>query len=241
MAEPHPAPVPAIRRLDLGYFVRPAGEADNPEPRVEPVLAYLVRRPEGLLLFDTGLGEGDPEADAHYRPVRRPLAAALAAAGVAPGEVDVVVNCHLHFDHCGGNPLLAGVPVWTQAAELAQARAGGYTIDALVDFPGARYRELDGEAEVWPGVRVVPTPGHTAGHQSLVVAGADGCTVLAGQACDTASAYGAAVLARRAAEEGVVGAPLPGYPAWLERLAAFGPRRVLFAHDYAVWEPAGAV
>ncbi|GAA1401936.1 MBL fold metallo-hydrolase [Kitasatospora putterlickiae] len=239
MVRSHPGAASGIRRLDLGYFVRPAGEADNPEPRVEPVLAYLVRRPEGLLLFDTGLGEGDPEADAHYRPVRRPLTAALAAAGVAPGDVDVVVNCHLHFDHCGGNPLLAGVPVWTQAAELAEARAGGYTIDALVDFPGVRYRELDGEAEVWPGVRVVPTPGHTAGHQSLLVAGPDGHTVLAGQATDTASVFGSAVLARRAAGEGVVGAPLPGYPAWLDRLAAFGPRRVLFAHDHAVWESDG--
>ncbi|MFB7472035.1 MBL fold metallo-hydrolase [Kitasatospora sp. NPDC056184] len=240
MASSRPDRPSAIRRLDLGYFFRPAGEAGNSGPRVEPVLAYLVRRPEGLLLFDTGLGEGDPEADAHYRPVRRPLTAALAAAGVAPGDLDAVVNCHLHFDHCGGNPLLAGVPVWVQAAELAEARAGGYTIDALVDFPGVRYREAAGEADVWPGVRVVPTPGHTAGHQSLVVAGPDGCTVLAGQAYDTASAYGAAVLARRAAREGVVGAPLPGYPAWLDRLAAVGPRRVLFAHDHAVWEPAEA-
>ncbi|MER7703616.1 MBL fold metallo-hydrolase [Kitasatospora sp. NPDC097605] len=188
---------------------------------MEPVPAYPVRRPEGLLLLDTGLGEGDPEADAHYRPVRRPLTAAPAAAGAAPGDVDVVVNCHLHFDHCGGNPLLAGVPVWTQAAEPARARAGGYTIDALVDFPGVRDRELDGEAEVWPGVRVVPTPGHTAGHQSLTVAGPDGCTVPAGQAYDTASAYGAAVPARRAAREGVVGAP--GCPG--TRLGRSGRRR----------------
>ncbi|MFC5662211.1 N-acyl homoserine lactonase family protein [Kitasatospora misakiensis] len=237
MTTPSPGRPTAIRRLDLGYFVRPAAEAGGPEPRVEPVLAYLVRRPEGLLLFDTGLGEGDPEVDAYYRPVRRPLTAALAAAGVTPGDIDAVVTCHLHFDHCGGNPLLAGVPVWVQAVELAAARAGDYTIDSLVDFPGAHYRELDGEAEIWPGVRVVPTPGHTAGHQSLVVGGPDGSTVLAGQAYDVASAYSAAVLARRAAREGVVGAPLPGFPAWLDRLAEFAPRRVLFAHDHAVWEP----
>ncbi|MBV6697278.1 MBL fold metallo-hydrolase [Kitasatospora aureofaciens] len=229
----------AIRRLDLGYFVRPAAEVGGPRPRVEPVLAYLVRRPDGLLLFDTGIGAGDPETEAHYRPVRRPLPEALAAAGVALADLDLVVNCHLHIDHCGGNPLLAGMPVLVQAAELAAARKGDYTIDALVDFPGADYRELDGEAEVWPGVRVVPTPGHTAGHQSLVVERPDGgAVVLAGQAYDFASEYGSAVLARRAAREGVA-PPLPGYPAWLDRLAAFGPHRVLFAHDNAVWEPAG--
>ncbi|MQS15010.1 N-acyl homoserine lactonase family protein [Streptomyces kaniharaensis] len=228
----------AIRRLDLGYFVRPAAEVGGPQPRVEPVLAYLVRRPEGLLLFDTGIGAGDPETEAHYRPVRRPLPEALAAAGVALSDLDLVVNCHLHFDHCGGNPLLAGTPVVVQAAELAAARKGDYTIDALVDFPGANYRELDGEADVWPGVRVVPTPGHTAGHQSLVVERPSGGVVLAGQAYDFASEYGSAILARRAVCEGAA-PPLPGYPAWLDRLAASGPRRVLFAHDNAVWEPAG--
>ncbi|WP_371520284.1 N-acyl homoserine lactonase family protein [Kitasatospora sp. NBC_01300] len=229
----------AVHRLDLGYFVRPASEVGGPEPRVEPILAYLVRRPEGLLLFDTGIGAGEPETEAHYRPVRRPLTEALAAVGVAGADIDLVVNCHLHFDHCGGNPLLAGTPVLVQAAELAAARRGAYTIDALVDFPGADYRELDGETEVWPGVRVLPTPGHTDGHQSLVVERPGGDTVmLAGQAYDFASEYGQAVLARRASREGVA-APLPGYRAWLDRVAEYGPRRVLFAHDHAVWEPVG--
>ncbi|CAM5315169.1 N-acyl homoserine lactonase family protein [Streptomyces viridifaciens] len=227
-----------IRRLDLGYFVRPASEVGGPEPRVEPVLAYLVRGPQGLLLFDTGIGAGSPETEAHYRPVRRPLPEALAAAGVSVSDVDLVVNCHLHFDHCGGNPLFAGTPVLVQSNELATARRDDYTIDALVDFPGAVYRELDGETEIWPGVRVLPTPGHTDGHQSLLVERLGDCTVLlAGQAYDFATEYGQALLARRAAREGVA-APLPGYRAWLDRVAEHAPRRVLFAHDHAVWEPA---
>ncbi|MGW3043420.1 N-acyl homoserine lactonase family protein [Kitasatospora sp. NPDC001159] len=225
-----------IRRLDLGYFVRPASEVGGPEPRVEPVLAYLVRGPEGLLLFDTGIGAGSPETEAHYRPVRRPLPEALAAAGVSVSDIDLVVNCHLHFDHCGGNPLLAGTPVLVQVKELATARRGDYTIDALVDFPDAVYRELDGETEVWPDVRVLPTPGHTDGHQSLLVERlGDRSVLLAGQAYDFATEYGQAVLARQAAREGVA-APLPGYRGWLDRVAEHGPRQVLFAHDHAVWE-----
>ncbi|WP_031064899.1 N-acyl homoserine lactonase family protein [Streptomyces sp. NRRL WC-3742] len=231
-------PMHPIRRLDLGYFVRPAIEVGGPEPRVEPVLAYLVRRPEGLLLFDTGIGAGEPETEAHYRPSRRPLPEALAAAGVAVSDIDLVVNCHLHFDHCGANPLLAGTPVVVQSTELAVARRGGYTIEALVDFPGAEYREVDGEAEIWPGVRVLPTPGHSQGHQSLLVERSGGRSVLlAGQAYDFASEYGHGVLARRAALDGVE-PPLPGYPAWLDRVAEAAPRWVLFAHDQAVWEPA---
>ncbi|WP_035841441.1 N-acyl homoserine lactonase family protein [Kitasatospora azatica] len=225
----------AIRRLDLGYFVRPASETGGPQPRVEPVLAYLVRRDEGLILFDSGIGAADPETEAHYRPRRRALKGALASAGVTLADISLVVNCHLHFDHCGGNPLLPGTPILVQAVELATARRGGYTIDELVDFPGATYRELVGEAEVWPGVWIVPTPGHTDGHQSLVVRQSDGTVVLAGQAHDFASQFGSDQLARRAVQQSVA-EPLPGYPSWLERLNEFDPRRVLFAHDCSVWE-----
>ncbi|MBH5336478.1 N-acyl homoserine lactonase family protein [Streptomyces pactum] len=229
----------AVRRIDLGYFIRPAVETGGPEPRVEAVLAYLVRHPDGLLLFDTGIGAADPETEAHYRPCRRPLPEALAAAGVTPADIDLVVNCHLHFDHCGGNPLFPGTPIVAQTAELAAARGGGHTFEELIDFPGVRYEEVSGEAELWPGIRVVPTPGHTDGHQSLVVRRDDGIAlVLAGQAHDTAAEYGYALLARRAAGEGVE-PPLPAYRPWLDRLAAFDPRRVLFAHDASVWEPTG--
>ncbi|WP_406864992.1 N-acyl homoserine lactonase family protein [Streptomyces sp. HUAS MG47] len=226
-----------IRRLDLGYFVRPATETGGPEPRVEPVHAYLVRHAQGTLLFDTGIGDAGPATEARYRPRRQDLRDALATVGVGLSDLTLVVNCHLHFDHCGGNPLLPGTPLLVQAAELAAARRGGYTAEALVDFPGARYEELHGEAEVWPGVRIVPTPGHTDGHQSLVVTRPDGAVVLAGQAYDSASEFGAARLARRAAHDGVA-PPLPAYRPWLDRLAGLDPRRVCFAHDDAVWESA---
>ncbi len=226
----------AVRRLDLGYFVRPASEVGGAEPRVEPVLAYLVRRGEGLILFDTGLGLADDETEAHYRPQRRSLVAALVSAGVGLRDIKLVANCHLHFDHCGGNPELSGRPIVVQAAELAAAQAGGYTVPALVDFPGATYDELVGEAEIWPGVWIIPTPGHTPGHQSLVVRQPDGNIILAGQAHDFASQFAAEELTLRAVRDGV-SPPLPTYHPWLERLAEFDPRRVLFAHDGSVWEP----
>jgi glyoxylase-like metal-dependent hydrolase (beta-lactamase superfamily II) len=226
----------AVRRLDLGYFVRPASETGGPQPRVEPVLAYLVRREEGLILFDTGIGAADPETEAHYRPQRQGLESALAASGVSLSDVSLVVNCHLHFDHCGGNTLLSGKPILVQDVELAAARQGDYTLDELVDFPGATYKEIAGEAEVWPGVWIVPTPGHTDGHQSLVVRQSDGTVILAGQAHDFASHFTADHLARHARLQGLE-QPLPTYRPWLERLIEFDPRRVLFAHDCSVWEP----
>lgn len=123
-----------------------------------------------------------------------------------------------------------------QDVELATARSGDYTFDELIDFPAVSYEQLAGEAEVWPGVSVVPTPGHTQGHRSLVLRQGDGTVVLAGRAHDFASHFASDQLARQAALHGVE-QPLPGYRKWVERIADFDPRRVLFAHDCSVWEP----
>lgn len=226
-----------VLRLDLGWFVRPVEETGTGSPRVEPCLAYAVRLDPavgGILLFDTGMGS-DPEVDAHYRPQRQPLREALAAHGIRLEEVTHVSNCHLHFDHCGGNPLLAGRPVFVQRTELAAARTTeDYTLPGLVGDD--HHVVLDGEAEILPGLHLLPTPGHTDGHQSLVVEQADGSVVVAGQSHDTASAWSADVLARRAVAEGAA-PPLPATPEWLSRIAELDPRRVVFAHDHAVWVP----
>jgi len=191
-----------VQRLDLGHFTRPATETGG-APRIESINAYLVRHANGVLLFDTGMGS-HPEVDAHYQPVRRPL-------DLAPSEVDIVVNCHLHFDHCGANPRFAGTPIFVQRAELELAHGVDYTLPELVDFTGAAYEVLDGEAEIWPGVWVIATPGHTPGHQSLAVRRSDGTVVLAGHD--------------------------DGFRPPSARILALDPKRILFAHDNSVWEP----
>jgi N-acyl homoserine lactone hydrolase len=225
----------AVHRVDFGYFVRPPSETGTDRGRAEPVLGYLVDHPDGRILFDTGMGY-DPDVDAHYRPRRVALGPALAAVGVTPDDI-TVVNCHLHFDHCGGNPDLTGRPIVVQGVELDTALGrDDYTLPGLVDRPGLRYQRVDGEAEILPGVTVVPTPGHTAGHQSLIVERSDGTVVVAGQSHDQASGYGTDVLgdrAGRADPDAAIALP----PPWVERLQRLDPRRVVFAHDYAVWVP----
>jgi N-acyl homoserine lactone hydrolase len=225
-----------VRRIDLGTFVRPAEETGTGEPRIEAVYGYVVRTGGGVLLLDTGLGVADDETEAWYRPRRVPIAEALQTAGLVLDDVSMVVNCHLHFDHIGGNPRFAGRPLFCQREELETALTGDYTVSGLVDFTGAAYELLDGEAEIAPGVHVIPTPGHVDGHQSVVVACDDGSVVLAGQAHDTASEWSADALAARARGLGHA-PPLPEPSAWMSRILAFDPRRVVFAHDAAVWTP----
>ena len=227
-----------VRRLAYGTFTRPRAETGTEHPRVEVVLGYVVRHPEGVIVFDTGIGAADPETEQWYEPDRVPLVRALQSAGLALTDIDLVVNCHLHFDHCGGNPLLAGRPVFVQGRELEAARGADYTVPELVDFAGARYEELDGEAEIVSGVLVVPTPGHVPGHQALAIRCSDGTIVLAGQSSETTSELSTAFrqvgAARTSGRHDL--APAPG---WVARLLDLDPARVVLAHDEAVWEPAG--
>lgn len=225
-----------MRRTILASFLRPGTETAGGQARIEPCLAYLVVHPQGQVLFDTGMGS-DPEVDARYHPTRVSLKSALAAAGSRLDEVRMVANCHLHFDHCGGNPEFPGTPIFVQRAELEAARTTeGYTLPNLIDLPGLTHQALDGEAEILPGVRLIPTPGHSPGHQSLVVSRDDGTLVVAGQSHEDASSFAADALAWRAPPDGAAGL-LDPLPEWLSRLMRLDPRRVVFAHDHSVWEP----
>jgi N-acyl homoserine lactone hydrolase len=140
-----------------------------------PGFSDTIEHPDGLVLVDTGMIDSTPELDEEWHPTPHPLPAELVA------RVAVVVNTHLHFDHCGGNRLFPGIPLHVQRRELADARTqDDYTIREWVDFPGATHVEHDGEAEILPGVRLLPAPGHTAGHQIVVVETEEGPIVLGG-------------------------------------------------------------
>ena len=130
-----------------------------------PVYVHFIDHPEARVLVDTGMTELHP-AVADMDPRLRPLSAQdFDLAGI-----DLVVNTHLHFDHCGGNHLFAGRPIYVQRRELDDARgADDYTIREWVDPPGVRYVPVDGELELVSGVRLVPAPGHTRGSQIVVV------------------------------------------------------------------------
>jgi N-acyl homoserine lactone hydrolase len=130
-----------------------------------PVYVHVIDHPDARVLVDTGMTELRPEA-ADMDPRLRPLS----EQDFDVASVDIVVNTHLHFDHCGGNHLFAGRPIYVQRQELEDARAGDdYTIREWVDAPGVRYEAVDGELEVLSGIRLVPAPGHSCGMQVVVV------------------------------------------------------------------------
>jgi N-acyl homoserine lactone hydrolase len=225
-----------VRRLDYGHFVRPTTETGTGHARVEPVLGYAIVHEAGTVLFDTGISDVDAETYEHYRPMRRPVLEVLSEAGIDHEDVALIVNSHLHFDHCGGNRDLTGRPIIVQRQELQNTRSEDYTMAAAVEFPGADYREIDGEVELLPGVWAIATPGHTSGHQSLVVTAADGTIVCAGQTHEFAYEYGSDLLARHVRSMAAL-ADVPDAAPWLYRIQAFDPRRILFAHDLSVLEP----
>ena len=179
-----------------------------------PVYVHVIDHPGGRVLVDTGMTALHP-AVADMDPRLEPLTEQT----IELDTITAVVNTHLHFDHCGGNHLFTGSPVYVQRQELEDARAqDDYTIREWVDAPGVNYVEVDGEAEILPGVRLLPAPGHTRGSQIVVVDTDDGSVVIAG---DTAVWFGE--LDEPATEGQRLIRSLDPYKVWLAHADEFWP------------------
>ena len=197
--------------LDLGVCdcsygtVAPRSEEAAAGARVRlPVSAYLVRLDDGAhLLVDTGMHRGHvADADLAWRgttsqgELRGVMRAEdtvthrLGELGLTPGDVAYVVNTHLHFDHAGDNDLFPHARFFVQRAQVDFARDNPDYPGRFWDLPQLDYELLDGPAEVAPGVRVLPTPGHTPGHQSVIVTlPRTGTMIVAGDAVHVAQSF----------------------------------------------------
>jgi N-acyl homoserine lactone hydrolase len=154
MTPPASIPITPIRVADL-----------LAEDERMPVNVHIIDHPDARVLVDTGMTELHP-AVADMDPRLQPLS----EHDLDLDSIDIVVSTHLHFDHCGGNHLFAGKPIYVQRRELDDARSEeNYTLREWVDAPGVEYVPVDGEFELLPGLRLVPAPGHTSGMQVVVV------------------------------------------------------------------------
>jgi glyoxylase-like metal-dependent hydrolase (beta-lactamase superfamily II) len=157
----------------------------------------LIEHEHGLVLVDTGVGNKEDAKFKDIYAVENSsqccptlLEDAIAEAGFTPLDVKYVVNTHLHFDHAGGNTMIGaegaedaplslafpGATYVVQKGELAFARDPNERTRASYLPPNFervaaanRWHLMEGEADVLPGIRVLPTPGHVPFHQSVLV------------------------------------------------------------------------
>lgn len=173
---------PKVYLLDGGTLVIDESDVhwhiNTGNPVRFPVYSVLVEHPDALILYDTGY---DLEHVQKVLPFELPeqteeqtIPAQLAKVGYKPEDVDIVVNSHFHFDHVGGNKHLTAATHLIHKLELRQAKYPepferlGYS-DMSFDFPGVNYKPISGDHEIVPGVTLFETPGHTAGHYSMLV------------------------------------------------------------------------
>lgn len=147
----------------------------------------LIQAPEHNILIDTGVGEKlDKKMREIYRIEKNTnLIDSLRGIGLERGDVDFVINTHLHFDHCGGNTVEEGgtiIPTFPQAKYVIQKQElfnathlneltkGSYLSENFIPIEEEGQLILaDGDFEILPGIHLMVTGGHTSGHQSVII------------------------------------------------------------------------
>jgi N-acyl homoserine lactone hydrolase len=208
---------------------------------------FVVRGEGSLIVVDTGPGEPATWKRLHHdydrTPDQEPVAA-LRSIGIAPQDVDVVVNTHLHWDHCHSNHLFPNAVIRVQANEIVEAmnplpaHRGLYT-PLEADPPWARVVQkmipLKGDAEICPGVQVLAMPSHTVGFQSVLVDTAEGPILIAGDMLPYFDNWSGR-WGLKHIPSGIFEASLHDYYACFERIERIDPAAVLPGVDPRVAE-----
>lgn len=202
--------------LLCGYeIIRKSGCMRDAPPRIllaVPICCYLLDTARGYVLFDTGLHSSrlrDPAQAAELfcndtfpaAPVVLPeheLLGQLDGLGIAPQEVSQIILSHAHGDHTGHLAAFPNAEILIQTAEYDAAFSPeGRQSRSFDDIAASalRWRQVDGDVEVMPGLRLLFTPGHRPGHQSALVELPSGATkLLTGDVADLLENYDREVL-----------------------------------------------
>jgi glyoxylase-like metal-dependent hydrolase (beta-lactamase superfamily II) len=220
--------MPTIERLTLAQVTRvPEWHPEHSAFAPFAVHAWVVRHPDGVILVDTGIGIGNDAIDSWYGPEVVALGGALASVHLEIGDIAAVVLSHLHFDHCGQQQLFE-VPVSFKRPSTAKLSGPGTRSPEWAVVPLGRLRLVDGDHEIAEGVHLVATPGHTPGHQSVVVEAREHRVVLGAQCAFRATEVHTGEPSRTNLHD----------ESWrdaahrsLARLRTFGPATLQLSHD----------
>ena len=161
-------------------------EADGQNRVPMQLNCLLIETCDEVILVDTGLGpKMGPKQREIFNMAESHLVASLAELGYAPEDIDIVINTHLHSDHCGGNTRMENEKVvpafpkavyvvqeqeWHDATHTTERTHGVYLPENVLPLQTAgQLRLVRGETQITDEVRCLPTPGHTSGHQSVVI------------------------------------------------------------------------
>ncbi len=164
----------------------------NGEPVAAPIWSAAIEGNGHRIVVDTGIADRAWVAE-HVSPCTQEpdesIAGALAHIGWEPQSVDIVVNTHLHYDHCGGNRIFPSAALyvsareWEHAATPIATQAGIYDRTWLAgNLSYFSYRLTTDHFDIVSGIRLLMTPGHTPGHQSVLVNTSEGILAVAGDA-----------------------------------------------------------
>ena len=160
-----------------------------------PTTAWLIQGAERPILVDSSFRSVE-DALSHQgltarRSQQQTLEYQLGKHGLKPGDIGYLLHTHVHMDHSGQDILLPNAKILLQRRELQHAAAPNIypvpfydrlNVARLVNDLWNRVEILDGEVEPFPGIRCVPMPGHTPGHQAIYVATQSGTAIVCGDA-----------------------------------------------------------
>jgi len=146
---------------------------------------WYIKAGNKHVLVDSGIPFTDSQKYMRGRPCEKVMSfeEALGSVEITPEDVDIVIQTHLHFDHCGNTSRCKNAEVIVQEEELKFAYSphalffGSYNLNYLKDL---RFRVVSGDTDILPGIRVIPVPGHSPGGQAVSVETEKGNAIISG-------------------------------------------------------------
>ncbi|MFC2023980.1 N-acyl homoserine lactonase family protein [Chloroflexota bacterium] len=153
-----------------------------------PVVSFYIRGASQNILIDTGASAEFIRRYDPNQPVEnvQSLVEALAKQGLKPEDIDIIIQTHLHHDHIGNTAKCTNAKVIVQDSELSFALnphplfAGLYPQEVIREIT---FEPVKGDIEVADGIRLILTPGHSPGTQSVAVETANGTAIITGFCC----------------------------------------------------------